>query len=147
MHHLTSASIDVCRFFAQMHDPQAGTLVAFNGEPRVYNQGRKVQYLEYEAMANKMFAAIREDALHKWGLNKVLRLHRTGKVGISGSAILVITCSTHCKEAYETNEYIVNRIKHEAPIWKYEYYEDGSYSWTHNCNCHNHQLQHNHLSA
>jgi molybdopterin synthase catalytic subunit len=31
--------------------------------------------------------------------------------------------------AYAANQYIIDRIKREAPIWKREYFTDGASEW------------------
>ena len=61
--------------------------------------------------------------------------HRTGKVVAGDTAVVVITASAHRSEAYTANRYIIDRIKHEAPIWKCEYFTDGTHQWGSNCNC------------
>ncbi|RYY21810.1 MAG: molybdenum cofactor biosynthesis protein MoaE, partial [Sphingobacteriaceae bacterium] len=68
-------------------------------------------------------------------LKIALAQHRTGKVGVMESAVVVITASPHRAEAYSANRYIIDRIKHESPIWKCEYFKDGSKEWGGNCNC------------
>jgi molybdopterin synthase catalytic subunit len=49
--------------------------------------------------------------------------------------VVVITASAHRGEAYEANQYIIHRIKHEATIWKCEYFSDGAKLWGGNCSC------------
>ena len=68
-------------------------------------------------------------------MHPAIAQHRTGKVAIGETAVVVITASAHRSEAYAANRYIIDRIKHEAPIWKCEYYKDGSHEWGNNCNC------------
>ena len=58
------------------------------------------------------------------------------KVPVGESAVVVITASSHRKEAYTANRFIIDRIKHEVPIWKCEIFQDGSREWGNNCNCH-----------
>ena len=114
------------------HHPGAGAVVLFSGEARNNSHGRTVTCLEYEAhesMANKMIAGILEEAKTKWDLKTVLACHRTGRVAIGETAVVVITAAAHRREAYAANQYIIDRIKSEAPIWKREYFEDGSTEW------------------
>ncbi|WP_114779298.1 molybdenum cofactor biosynthesis protein MoaE [Botryobacter ruber] len=139
MNHISAEPLDVVGLLAQSHHPQAGAIVLFSGEVRDNNMGRQVAYLDYEShesMANKMTAAILEEAKQKWPLNIAVAQHRTGKVGIGESAVVVITASPHRGEAYAANRYIIDRIKHEVPIWKCEYFTDGTRKWGGNCNCH-----------
>jgi len=136
--HISSAPLDAAAMLKDAHHPGAGAVVLFSGEVRNNNRGRGVAYLEYEAhaaLASKMIAQILEEAKAKWQLEIAVGRHRTGRVKIGETAVVVITAAPHRKEAYAANEYIIGRIKHEAPIWKCEYFEDGSHEWGNNCNC------------
>jgi molybdopterin synthase catalytic subunit len=97
-----------------------------------------VDRLESEAhpvLAAKMIAEIVAEARERWHLNGAVAQHRIGAVGVGESAVVVITASPHRKEAYAANRYIIDRIKHEVPIWKCEYFADGTHQWGNNCNC------------
>ncbi|WP_448698787.1 molybdenum cofactor biosynthesis protein MoaE [Mucilaginibacter sp. AW1-3] len=135
---LSAMPLDVVGLLAQAHHPEAGAVVLFSGEVRNHNQGQDVDYLEYEAheaMAAKMIKNILNDACAKWPLKIAVAQHRTGKVTIGETAVIVITASAHRGEAYEANQYIIHRIKHEATIWKCEYFTDGTKKWGGNCSC------------
>jgi len=121
------------------HHPGAGAVVLFSGEVRDTNRGKAVSFLEYEAhvpLATTLIAEILAMAKQRWSLHAAIAQHRTGKVGIGDTAVVVITASAHRGEAYAANKYIIDRIKHEAPIWKCEHYADGTKEWGNNCNCH-----------
>lgn len=136
---LSASAIDLVGLLAQAHHPNAGAVVLFSGEVRNNNLGAEVEYLEYEAqenMAARMIRQIVEDARNQWKLNIAVAQHRVGKVAICESAVVVITASAHRAEAYAANRYIIDRIKHEVPIWKCEYFADGTKKWGGNCNCH-----------
>lgn len=138
MEHLSAHTIDIPALLATAHHPKAGAVVLFSGETRDNSHGKEVAYLEYEAqenMAEKMIAGILQEAIAKWNLNVAVAVHRTGKVEVSGTAVVVITASAHRSEAYAANRYIIDKIKHETPIWKCEYFTDGSKEWGGNCNC------------
>lgn len=131
-------SIDVAALLAEVNDPGAGGLVVFAGLVRDTNHGRAVSFLEYEAympLAGKVIAEILAAAREKWPLQAAIARHRTGRVNIGEVAVAVITASAHRGEAYAANRYIIDRIKHEAPIWKCEHYADGTKEWGNNCNC------------
>jgi molybdopterin synthase catalytic subunit len=136
---ISEQPLDIVGLLASAHHPKAGALVLFSGEVRNHNLGREVDYLEYEAyipMASKLIRQILDEAKAKWPLNIAIAQHRVGKVQVGESAVVVITASPHRREAYEANRYIIDRIKHEAPIWKCEFFTDGSKKWGGNCNCH-----------
>jgi molybdopterin synthase catalytic subunit len=137
--YITSEAIDVGGLLAQSHHPKAGAIVLFSGEVRDHNAGKDVSWLEYEAqvsIASRMIKQILDEASKKWGLNIAVAQHRVGKVEVGESAVVVITASSHRKEAYDANRLIIDRIKHEVPIWKCEVFKDGSKEWGNNCNCH-----------
>jgi len=139
---LTGEPIDLARAIGQCQDPKAGAVVLFSGEVRNHSHHKEVLYLEYEAyktMAEKMIVEIVNEAKKEFKLHQAICIHRTGKVGIGESAVVVITASSHREQAYAANRYIIDRVKHEAPIWKKEYFADGTYEWGHNCSCFNHQ--------
>jgi molybdopterin synthase catalytic subunit len=136
--HISTAPLDLIAMLANAHHPGAGAVVLFSGEVRDNNRGRRVAYLEYEAyapLASKMVKEILEEAERKWELQIAVASHRTGRVNIGETAVVVITASPHRDEAYAANRYIIDRIKQEAPIWKCEYFADGAREWGNNCHC------------
>jgi len=136
---ISAEPLDIVGLLRQGHHPAAGAVVLFSGEVRDHNKGREVAYLEYETyypLAVKMMDAILAEAREKWHLQLAIAQHRIGRLAIGESAVVVITASAHRREAYEANRHIIDRIKHEVPIWKCEYFADGSHQWGNNCNCH-----------
>lgn len=137
--YISSEALEPAALLSQAHHPGAGAVVLFSGEVRDHSSGMAVKYLEYEAhasMASKMIAAILHEAISRWSLNIAVAQHRVGKVQVGESAVVVITASPHRKEAYDANRFIIDKIKHEVPIWKCEYFEDGTKEWGGNCSCH-----------
>lgn len=136
MSFLTEQKIDLAFELSKSHYCEAGGIVLFSGEARKFNKGREVKYLEYEAhleLANSKIQEIIDKCKKDFDLKYVHVLHRLGKVEIMECAVVVITASAHRKEAYNANMEIINRIKHEVPIWKKEIYKDGSYEWALQC--------------
>jgi molybdopterin synthase catalytic subunit len=124
---------------AEGHHPAAGAVVLFSGEVRESNNGKEVAFLEYEAhipLAEKLIAEVLAEAKWRWNLSVSIAQHRVGRVETGETAVVVITASAHRSEAYTANRHIIDRIKHEAPIWKCEHYRDGTKEWGNNCNCH-----------
>ena len=133
---LSSVDLDPLDVLTRVKHPGCGGLVLFSGEVRDHNQGQRVLRLEYEAyesMARRVIGEILAEAAERWPLRTAACVHRTGGLEPGQGAVLVAVAAPHRKEAYEANQYIISRVKHEAPIWKKEVYEDGSYAWGHNC--------------
>lgn len=119
----------------------------FSGEVRDNNKGREVTHLEYEAyepMANKMIDEIIGEAISRFKLNQAICVHRLGRVEISECAVVVITGAGHRKEAFDANRYIIDKVKNEVPIWKHEFFADGTSEWGQNCDCVTHEDEHKH---
>lgn len=135
---LTAQPLNLVDLLSLAHNPKAGAVVLFSGEVRDSSLGKQVEYLEYEAyptMAIKMISEIVNEAITRWNLNFAIAQHRIGIINSGESAVVVITTSPHRAEAYAANRYIIDRIKHEVPIWKCEYFTDGTKEWGGNCNC------------
>lgn len=136
--HLSATTIDIVTLLATAHHPKAGAVLLFSGETRDSSMGKTVAYLWYEAQENLAQQSIEDiitDAKKRWPLQIATAVHRTGKVAVMETAVIVITASAHRSEAYAANRYIIDRIKHETPIWKCEYFTDGTKEWGGNCNC------------
>jgi molybdopterin synthase catalytic subunit len=107
---------------------EAGAITTFLGTVREWTKGRQTIYLEYQAykpMAEKMLAQIGVEIEEKWNDTKIAITHRIGRLEISEIAVAIAVSSPHRKEAYEANEYAIERIKQIVPIWKKEHWEDG----------------------
>ena len=136
--YISESPIAPAAILQHAHHPSAGAIVLFSGETRNLSHGKTVDHLLYEAhpsMAPKLIAEILEAANRKWDLSIAIAQHRIGKVSVMECAVVVITASAHRSEAYAANRYIIDRIKHEAPIWKCEFFADGTSEWGGNCNC------------
>lgn len=134
---ITDEPINLAGVLSKAHRPGAGAVVLFSGETRDHSHGKAVWYLEYEAhpsMAAKMIRAILQEAIDRWGLHFAIAQHRTGMVNISDSAVVVITGAPHRSEAYAASRFIIDKIKHEVPIWKCEHFTDGTKVWSEGCN-------------
>lgn len=138
MKHLQYTDLNYSELFDEFRNPNSGAVVLFSGEVRDNNKGREVTHLEYEAyepMANKMIDEILQQAVSRFNLNQAVCVHRLGRVEISGCAVVVITGAGHRKEAYDANQFIIDKVKNEVPIWKHEFFTDGSSEWGQNCDC------------
>ncbi len=132
MKHISSSTVRLSDYIDMLKHPKAGAIVTFCGDVRNHNHGDDVAGMEYhahDAMANKMIAEIIEEAKKKFSLHLAFAVHRVGAVAISETAVVVLTGASHRKEAFEANQYIIERIKYEAPIWKKEFLNNGSAKW------------------
>ena len=105
-----------------------GAIATFLGLVRNHNQGRRVQYLEYEAyepLALKAFARIDEEVRRRWPGARLALHHRTGRLDIGEASVAIAAASPHRADAYAACRYTIERVKQVAPIWKREFFDGG----------------------
>ena len=111
-----------------VESPAAGAINLFFGVVRNNNLGRNVGYLEYDAypqMAERVMRELAEEAKQRFGLEDVAVLHRTGRLEIGETSLLVAVSCGHRAESFEAGHWLVNEIKKRVPVWKKEVWEDG----------------------
>ncbi len=105
-----------------------GAVVTFLGLVRNHNQGRRVQYLEYEAyesLALKAFARIDEEVRLRWPGGRLALHHRTGRLEIGEASVAIVTAAPHRADAFAACRYVIERVKQIVPVWKREYFDGG----------------------
>lgn len=117
--------------FQFLQDAEAGGICLFIGTIRNKNQGKEVNALTMEAyspMAIKQIDQLITTAGEKWPIIKVVVCHRTGPLEIGDIAVIIGVSCVHRAEAFEACQWLIDTLKKEVPIWKNEFYADGS-SW------------------
>ena len=117
--------------FQFLQDPEAGGICMFIGTIRNKNQGKQVQNLTMEAyspMALKQIERLTDQASAQWPIQKIVIIHRTGPLKIGDIAVLIGVTCVHRAEAFASCQWLIDTLKNEVPIWKNEFYVDGS-SW------------------
>ncbi len=88
-----------------------------------------IEYSAYEAMANKEFQAIREEALSKYELSSMHIYHSMGIVRTGEICLLVLASSARRKVVFQALQTVVEEIKKRVPVFGKEIFEDDSYQW------------------
>jgi len=113
---------------ASASDGVDGAIAGFLGLVRNHNQGRRVQYLEYEAyepLALNAFARIDEEVRQRWPAMRIALHHRTGRLEIGDASVAIVTASPHRADAFAACRYVIERVKQIVPVWKREYFDGG----------------------
>lgn len=129
---LTREPIAVDALTAALGGPADGAVATFIGRVRDNQDGRSVEYLEYEAhepMAIKRLRLLAEDAAARWGLNSVLVQHRLGRLDIGEASVFVGVAAAHRAEALDACRWLIDTLKADVPIFKKEFYADGGSDW------------------
>lgn len=115
-------------------DPDVGAHGWFVGVTRRTTGQRVTEVLSYEAhpsMATRELERIAESAIEKFGLARIVIVHRLGEVPV-GQASVVVGCSSgHRPATFEALAWTMDALKRDVPIWKRETYVDGTSEWVH----------------
>lgn len=113
---------------------RAGAVVLFLGTVRELTQDRQTASLDYEAypeMAVRQIDTLIDEAESRWPLLNVGVIHRLGHLDLGEIAVAVAVSCPHRREAFESGQWIMDRIKEVVPIWKKENWADGTTEWVH----------------
>ncbi|WP_213948684.1 molybdenum cofactor biosynthesis protein MoaE [Luteibacter sp. dw_328] len=116
--------------------PECGGLALFVGTVRDHHEGRSVRHLKYtahEPLAAKIIREVEAATREKYGVPYVRVVHRLGDLSIGDIAIVCVVRAPHRAEAFDACRYAVDAVKHGAPIWKEEFYTDGSSAFVEGC--------------
>jgi molybdopterin synthase catalytic subunit len=129
----TPLSADECLAFVA--DRSAGGIALFVGAVRDDDGGRRVDRLAYSAHPSAI-DELRKIALEVAAAFPVVALaavHRLGELEIGGIAVIVAVSAVHRGEAFDASRMLIDRVKHEVPIWKHQTFADGSSEWVAAC--------------
>ncbi|MEU1544759.1 molybdenum cofactor biosynthesis protein MoaE [Nocardia sp. NPDC005745] len=114
--------------------PHYGGVVVFTGKVRDHDGGQAVSALEYSAhpQAERFLRTVCAELAAAHGL-PVAAVHRVGSLGIGDRAIVVAVAAAHRGAAFAACSELVDRIKHEVPIWKRQLFADGLSEWVNAC--------------
>jgi molybdopterin synthase catalytic subunit len=111
----------------------AGAIAGFVGMIRDHDGGgRQVLRLEYSAhpTAEQVMAEVlAEVAGQARGVRAIAASHRIGVLQIGDAALVAAVAADHRGEAFDTCAYLVNTIKARLPVWKHQFFADGTEEW------------------
>lgn len=137
---LISSPLDISGAHDFVTDPSCGAIATFVGTTRDNHNGRSVTRLEYEAhssmAAAMMLQLAKQAAADSAGqLKRVYVAHRLGNVPVKEASILIAVSSPHRPAALAAVGWLIDEIKARVPVWKKEWYADGSGAWKANSEC------------
>jgi molybdopterin synthase catalytic subunit len=110
----------------------AGAIVGFVGAIRDHDGGRRVVRLEYSAhpSAEQVIGeVVGEVAEQSSGVRAVAASHRIGALHIGEAALVAAVAADHRRAAFETCALLVDTIKARLPVWKHQFFDDGTEEW------------------
>ncbi|ASW89209.1 molybdenum cofactor biosynthesis protein MoaE [Mycobacterium marseillense] len=110
----------------------AGAIVGFVGMIRDHDVGRRVVRLEYSAhpsAAQVMADVVADVAAQSSGVRAVAASHRVGVLHIGEAALVAAVAADHRQAAFATCAQLVDTIKARLPVWKHQFFADGTEEW------------------
>ena len=140
---LSAEPISVDQAIAAVESDTAGAVVSFSGVVRNHDGGKAVQQLSYSAhptahqvMADVVARLVAEqnaagdnggDAVQQ--PVRIWAAHRIGMLEIGDPALVCAVSAAHRGQAFAVCSELVDRIKEQVPIWKEQFFSDGTVEW------------------
>ncbi len=125
---VTPERLDPEEAIAAVRRDESGAVDLFLGVVRNTNKGRAVDHLVYDAypsMAEKTMGELAEEAMERFDLTDSAVFHRTGRLEIGETSLLVAVSAGHRAATFEAGHWLVNEVKRRVPVWKKEVWADG----------------------
>jgi molybdopterin synthase catalytic subunit len=130
---LTTSPIDITSVSRRVVPPECGATVTLDGYARKFTtqkggSTRGTEYLIYEAyepMAIKEMEKLVAAAKDRFDISHDGIVHRTGRLEIGDTSVVISVAAPHRKAAFEACEWLINELKRTVPIWKKEVYIGG----------------------
>ena len=135
---LSAEPISVDQAIAAVESDTAGALVSFSGVVRNHDGGKAVERLSYSAhptahqvMADVVARLVAEQAGGGSATQpvRIWAAHRIGMLEIGDPALVCAVSAAHRGQAFAVCSELVDRIKAEVPIWKEQFFSDGTVEW------------------
>lgn len=129
---LTDQLIDATEHQALVSHQAAGAAVVFAGVVRDHDGGRTVIRLDYSShpSAEQTLAAVVDEiAIDCSGVRAIAVSHRVGTLNVGDAALIVAVAADHRRSAFETCARLVDTVKERLPVWKHQFFADGTDEW------------------
>ncbi|MDR6985608.1 molybdopterin synthase catalytic subunit [Paenarthrobacter nitroguajacolicus] len=133
---LSAEPISVDQAIAAVESETAGAVVSFSGVVRNHDAGKAVDRLSYSAhpTAHQVMSDVVAQlvAEHSGEADQPVRIwaaHRIGLLEIGDPALVCAVAAAHRGQAFAVCSELVDRVKAQVPIWKEQFFTDGTVEW------------------
>ena len=128
---VTSNPIFITELCSLVSDESCGAVVAFTGDVRNHDGGKRIATLTYEIhpTAPNQIKIIARSVIDGHDVVKVAVAHRYGEIPIGETAFAVAVSAHHRQSAFDACSALVEEIKAKLPIWKHQVFLDGTDEW------------------
>ena len=131
-------SVDVA--IAAVESSASGAVVSFSGVVRNHDGVKAVERLSYTAhpKAPQILKDVLEAVAAEYSFPdeaegsvpvRIWAAHRVGALRIGDAALVCAVATGHRGQAFALCAELVDRIKDEVPIWKEQFFSDGTVEW------------------
>ncbi|WP_344239980.1 molybdenum cofactor biosynthesis protein MoaE [Actinocorallia libanotica] len=121
--------------------PRAGGTAFFVGSVRDHDRAqgetgeRDVVRLTYSAHPTALdrLREVMEKVAADFPVTALAAVHRVGELEIGDLAVVVAAAAPHRAEAFAACRRLIDDLKHQVPIWKYQEFADGGSEWVGAC--------------
>ena len=119
------------RWVAEAAAGHAGAIVGFVGAVRDHDHGRGVRALSYSShpTAPRVLAEVVAEVTLDAEIRAVAVSHRVGDLVVGDAAFIVAVAADHRRAAFERCARLVDEVKARLPVWKHQFFDDGSDEW------------------
>ena len=117
---------------AAVDDARSGAIATFIGQVRNHDHGVEVTRLDYSAhpSAEQIIKEVAKEVARRQGLQAIWVKHRVGRLEIGEAALMIAVSAAHRTEAFVAVADLVDQVKARVPIWKCQYFPDGTHEWS-----------------
>jgi molybdopterin synthase catalytic subunit len=130
-------TLDETAMLRLVERPDAGAATLFVGrvrdhDPQATGEVVGLDYTAHPSATEKLVGIVTEAlaTAAPEGGTVVAVAHRIGHLDVGDAAFVVAVSAAHRRLTFEVCELIVERVKHELPVWKQQFEADGSYRWS-----------------
>ncbi|MFC9354331.1 molybdenum cofactor biosynthesis protein MoaE [Arthrobacter sp. NPDC057013] len=143
---LSTEPISVDQAIAAVESETAGAVVSFSGVVRNHDGGKPVDRLSYSAhptarkVLDDVVAQLIAEQAEAAGADgstdgaaappvRIWVAHRVGPLEIGDPALVCAVSAAHRGQAFAVCSELVDRVKAQVPIWKEQFFSDGTVEW------------------
>lgn len=129
---ITDKAISAQKLVLGVQHPECGAICTFDGVVRNHHEGKivlKLEYSCYEKMAELELGRILDETKAQWPECHIAAEHRVGELHVGDVAVAIAVWAPHRHESFAACSHMIESIKARLPVWKKEYYDDGSIEW------------------
>jgi molybdopterin synthase catalytic subunit len=131
---IVDGAICVADLEQMVANSRAGAVVSFVGAVRDHDRARSVRDLEYQAhpSAGAVLEQVAQEVCGRHDVVALAVVHRCGRLAVGDAALVAVVSAGHRAPAFAACADLVEEVKARLPIWKHQFFEDGTDEWV-NC--------------